>query len=509
MSRPALFALVGAIAAAFAVATLDSYPIGAGADDAMYIILAKSLATGQGYRALNLPGAPPNTHFPPGYPAILSLIWRLAPSFPQNVIWFKALNMVCFAVAAVGMVRFALALALGRAWTAALGIITAISVPSLILVALVLSEPLFLCLVVLLLPFLERFVHDRPRERADWHAVGIGIAIGVCTLVRAHGIVLVPVLVLLLARRRRWRDLLLVVAACLVIILPWQLWCARHAGIVPTPLLGEYESYTAWWVRGYREMGFSMIMRTLARTIEDGALMFAVLFSPVRGAVAHSVTLVMLVVLAAAGMAAEWRRVPVTLLFLAGYFVIVALWPYQPDRFIWGMWPLLMLVLVLGVRAGWRKERNPAFRAIVLVSTAWVVMGYGAYEYRAVRGQWWSSIPRGAALHIGFAVQWARSRTAPDDVIATDNEGPIYLYTGRHTVPVRPLTTRQYLEDASPQQEAADGLLPVLAAYPARTVIVHLSAAYLMAMHLAQLPAPRLALQATSAGGAAFAVLVP
>ncbi|MDQ2668188.1 MAG: hypothetical protein M3Z05_19630 [Gemmatimonadota bacterium] len=502
--------LLGILAFAFAVATLDAFPVGAGGDDAMYLVLAKSLATGQGYHSINVPGSPPNTHFPPGYPAVLSVLWRVGPSFPHNVILFKAFNIVCFVAAAIGIARFAVVQGIGSRWAIGIGVLAAISVPSLVLVALVFSEPLFLCLIVLLLPAIERFVRVRPSERqATAYAAGLGLAIGCCTLVRSHGIVLVPALALLLAAQRRWRDIAITLAAFLVCFVPWQLWCATHTGIVPTPLLGEYDSYTAWWIRGFREMGPAMVPRTLVRTISDAASMFAALFSPTRGSIAHDVTFLALAALVLAGVAAAWRRIPVTLLFLAGYFIIVALWPFQPSRFIWGVWPLLLMVLVFGVRGATERRWPMPARATVMLAGLWACVGYAAYEGRAIRGRWWSTIPRNAAPHISFAVGWARSRTAPDDVIATEDDGAVFLYTGRPTVPVRPLTPQQYLEDATPEEDAASGLLPIMAAYPVRTVIVHTSDRYLTAMHLSSLPSPRLVPQASTPGGAAFAVLAP
>lgn len=71
-----------------AVLTVTPWPVGAFQDDAIYTILAKALATGEGYRMINLPGAPHATHYPPGYPAFLAALWRLAPSFPDNIVVF-------------------------------------------------------------------------------------------------------------------------------------------------------------------------------------------------------------------------------------------------------------------------------------------------------------------------------------------------------------------------------------------------------------------------------------
>src|SRR3954466_11203431 len=72
--------LAGAIVIAAGVLIVDSYVVGIAHDDGMYVILGKALATGQGYRWVHVPGAPPATHFPPGYPAVLALLWLIFPN---------------------------------------------------------------------------------------------------------------------------------------------------------------------------------------------------------------------------------------------------------------------------------------------------------------------------------------------------------------------------------------------------------------------------------------------
>ncbi|MEJ2226347.1 MAG: hypothetical protein P8X49_14555 [Syntrophobacterales bacterium] len=50
-------------------------------DDGIYVTTAKALATGQGYRLINLPGEPLQTKYPPIYPALLALVWNRPPIF--------------------------------------------------------------------------------------------------------------------------------------------------------------------------------------------------------------------------------------------------------------------------------------------------------------------------------------------------------------------------------------------------------------------------------------------
>ncbi|MFN7927557.1 MAG: hypothetical protein U0Y68_06370 [Blastocatellia bacterium] len=63
-------------------------------DDGWYILLAKALASGQEYTLINspTPGIPPL--YPPGFPAILSLVFRLAPHFPENLYYLKAVSIL-------------------------------------------------------------------------------------------------------------------------------------------------------------------------------------------------------------------------------------------------------------------------------------------------------------------------------------------------------------------------------------------------------------------------------
>jgi 4-amino-4-deoxy-L-arabinose transferase-like glycosyltransferase len=61
-------------------------------DDSLYFSSAREIARGHGYIVPNLPGTPPATKYPILYPWILSWVWRLNPSFPDNLSWALALN---------------------------------------------------------------------------------------------------------------------------------------------------------------------------------------------------------------------------------------------------------------------------------------------------------------------------------------------------------------------------------------------------------------------------------
>jgi len=86
--------LVGLLIAAAAFAAINPRILGLFHDDGVYAVAAKALADGDGYRIVSLPSDPAQTKYPILYSALLSVIWRLAPQFPANIVYLKALNVV-------------------------------------------------------------------------------------------------------------------------------------------------------------------------------------------------------------------------------------------------------------------------------------------------------------------------------------------------------------------------------------------------------------------------------
>ncbi len=504
------------------LAIIDHFPVGVFYDDAAYVILAKALATGHGYRWLNLPGTPPATHFPPGYPALLAAIWRAFPSFPANVFAFKVVNAVLLALGSGAMVVFARRrFGLSPLAAALLSIAGCLAIPALVLSSLVPSEPLFLALLIPILLFAERVVDGERRTR---DLVLLGLAAGAATLVRTHGIALVAGAVLAIALRRAtvgadtdaertsWRSQsrqAAVVAACATLVmLPWQLWVRVNQGVVPVPMRGLYESYTAWMANGLRAEGLSLLWRTSARTSLTSAGMFATVSTPLLASWARLAALIALAALLIAGGRRVWRTAPVTALFLAGYMSIVIAWPYAPARFIWGVWPLVVLVFVLGaieIKSWAPRRRTPQLvRAALLAGALFVAAGYARYNARGYRAQWWSNIPRSRATEIRPIVVWARARTAPDDVIASTMEPVVYLYSGRRAVPATAFTVSDYFRPAS-VVESETALRQILAAYHVDAVAVVGDSLRAAARSMASRQTPELVLRDSFANGLVFA----
>ncbi|MDB4874729.1 MAG: hypothetical protein JWM41_1175 [Gemmatimonadetes bacterium] len=503
-------ALAAVVVLPVAISSIDTLPAGVVFDDGMYVVLAKSLATGHGYSWLHLPGTPAATHFPPGYPALLSLIWRLFPVFPGNVLAFKGLNACLLTAVAVGIVFFAYRrLNLPAFGACALAIAGCLSVPTLVLSTLVMSEMLFLALLIPSLLLAERVADG---EENAITVIALGALAGALILVRTHGVAFsLAVAVALLLRRRR-RALAAFVPTALAVVAPWQVWKVLHRDAVPLVMRGAYESYGGWLARGVQSGGLALGARTVERTgLELLGTIMSMSTAGLPSATRWAVTLLVVGVLCA-GLVRLRRTALVTALFLVAYVGIVLLWPFTPARFIWGIWPLIVMLAVLGALElrDWRPASSGSriTRAVVAVGIAASLAGYSVYTFRGYRGHWWSSIPRQTATAVRPLIIWTTQNTRPDAVIASNSELLLYLYTGRTSVPATSFSVDDYF---APQSSAArgDALRSILRSYRVDAVaIVANDSLTSAARSMAGLHPPELVLRDSISNGLIFTSMI-
>ncbi|HEV8234608.1 MAG TPA: hypothetical protein VGP84_08410 [Gemmatimonadaceae bacterium] len=452
--------LVGALALVATMHAIEPLPVGVFYDDAQYLILAKSLATGHGYRFLNLPGAPLATHFPPGYPAFLALLWRIAPAFPENVALFKFANALLLAVVALLAYRFATkALDVPPAVAAAAALAGTATIPSLVLSSAIMSEPLFLALLLPALAWSERESRPNPyrSSREALHsALLLGAAIGGIALVRTHGIALAGAVVATYIARGRRIEAVACAAVTCSLLAPWILWVAAHNDSLPPVVRGAYGSYFGWLATGLRIEGVHLLAVTLPDNV---ATIWMSIVRSIVPDIHWSIDLVVGVIYAAAcliGIVRCWARTRVMILFIAFYLAIVLVWPFSPLRFVWGIWPLVMLLPAVGVAAAWRaqivRQRFTA-RAALLAAGAVLGLGIASFNVRGYANAWWSSNARFHARRVIPQLAWVARATQPRDVVAADAEAAVYLYTGRQAVPITSFTAIEYAHERSVAEE--------------------------------------------------------
>jgi len=498
--------LVAAIALAVGVAAIPTWPVGVFQDDGIYVILGKALAGGEGYRYLNLPGAPYATHYPPGYPLFLALLWKLSPEFPQNVALFTFANAGFLALAAFGTFRFAHdRLGLSALGSALVAIAGTVSVPALIFGVFALSEPMFMALFMILALHAERAA-----ERAGWrNAFFVGLAGGALAMVRTTAMFVVPAFAIVLLFRRRFIPALCALAACAVFVVPWHFWVAAHGAKVPAVLLGKYGPYDTWLTNAIREHGMPFVLDVIWRNMRALYGMVWVMFTGGEASprVLHAPAAIVATALLAIGAWRFARRAPVTAWFVVAYMVLVIVWPFEPTRFVWALLPLFCAALALGITAiaDWDPMPIPlrAARMLALPLCALLIAGFGLYNVNGVKQQWRDSVPRVTTARATPVVEWVRSSTRPSDVIAMEDDPLIYLYTGRRAVPVGTFTPEEYLNEQT-YAFATEELRTIIARYKPTYVIGTTSYGVIAARSLSTRTPPELTVHALLRTAAIF-----
>ncbi len=428
-----------AVGLAAGLLTITTDPVGVFYDDAIYLLTAKAIAEGQGLVYAHLPGAPPAIHYPPGWPALLALVWKVAPTFPESVPWFKLINPVLLGIAGAGMTVAGRRL-LGLPWWGALGaaIAAVTAVPVLALTNVLLSEPLFLALLFPTLLACERAVRETG-VRPVLVAAALTAAI---MLTRTIAGVLFIATVMVLVRDGRWRGATGYLAAVVLLMLPWQLFVWRAGATFPDELRGSYGPYLEWVVDGYRTLGWPFLQEVVSQNARDAWRMLGIFVSPLaRGAVRHALAAVAVAALVTTLVVAWWRiGARVTALALFGYLLAVVLWPYQTERFLWAVWPWVLLMTAAGLyafaRELFRGERRLAARAVVAAAVL-LALGHETYAVRALARGWADSASEQMTAWTVPLVRYVMGEPSfAGRVIATDGSPMVALYTGLQAVPV-------------------------------------------------------------------------
>src|SRR5262249_37874441 len=231
-SRPiaiaGIVALIGALA--IYILRLDRV-VGMAIDDAWYVLLAKSLATGHGYSLINSPSPGILPLYPPGFPFLLSLAYRLSPSFPENVWLLKSVSIVAMIVSGIIIYRYFLR---DRKISApvAMGIaVTTVICPPLVFLAT--STMMSDC--VFLLTFLLSVVVTELRAQAGRHSEGWAYAVlaaalsSFAFLTRSIAVALIMAVILYLLKERLIRSAAIFTVAVAVMIGPWMIYSRTHA----------------------------------------------------------------------------------------------------------------------------------------------------------------------------------------------------------------------------------------------------------------------------------------
>lgn len=165
-------------------------------DDSIYFVCAKSLAEGSGYRILSLPTQPYQTKYPPLWPLILAVIWKLDPRFPENLRWGMALGWIMLPAFVALAWRWFRRVGFDRRLSTALCVMIAWSPCVIVLSAGLMSDLVFSVALLAAILAIER------ADRSTWRALGAAVLASVAYLIKTAALPLIVAGPLWLVLRR-------------------------------------------------------------------------------------------------------------------------------------------------------------------------------------------------------------------------------------------------------------------------------------------------------------------
>jgi hypothetical protein len=466
----------GALALALAVYLLRLDPVlGQYQDDAWYTVLAKALATGQGYTLISAPvqgiGA---WVYPPVYPGLLSLAWRLWPEFPQNVWLLKSISVA--AMLAVGVACFdyfrhlrgtSLAVAAGIALTTTLS-------PALVFLATstMMSESVFTLVQLLTIITIERAQRASGSKPAWVYLILGGVLASLTLLTRAVGLSLSISIGLYLLMQRQIRSAVVTGAVVASLVLPWLVFAQQRSptdeqrALQSSYIVGRMSEI--FWQRqaGNADSG-QITVKELPERVWDNAVsvmthdLGAMVLAPLpyweksgemtseggAGSPASRVLSLLVSALAIAGFVATGlRRVTLSEILVVVTIAIILIFPWTPFRYLLPLLPFFVFYVLTGATScyGWLRRHTPGgtqaalavpgvvaacFVALnIYTNTAYILKKYSGVP--AERPEWIRAFVEHQALF-----QWIRDNIPADQTLLSANPPQLYLYTGLKTMP--------------------------------------------------------------------------
>jgi len=425
----------------YAVA-LQAPAVGLYHDEGVYLVTAKSLAEGNGYRIESLPGEPSQTKYPVLFPFLLALVWKLFPEFPGNLVFLRMVPLLFSLLwSALLFVYFKQESASTRTalWIV---LLTAASPWVVFFSATLMAEIPFACFCTAALIALQRL------ERADGAAnhktaLACGLLAAAAFLTRTVGVAILVAGVAGLLMRKRMAAVLLFSLVCLLLIAPWFGWqSAQPQDAAESFAYYSKANYQNWNVVLRFTFGqkISIVLLNLIYLALSTSALLGFWLVPTSLFFVLAFDVLILV-----GFLADLRDgIRPVHIFLVAYSGVILLWAWPPIRFLVPVLPFLLffsyrgLVLAFKVIA-WRETLPPALTGIVVVSLlanmCYVMVG-AAGSTRA-KGSVFFSITTGEGdewKDLSPLLAWIRSNTAPEVVLQSNIDPVVYLYTGRKTI---------------------------------------------------------------------------
>lgn len=325
--------------------------INLGGDNAGYYILGKALAEGQGFTDIHKPHKPVHTHFPPGYPAVMSIFMQISDSID----FIKTVNGL-FLLGATILLYFLLKEFTGDRRLAFAGSFLGLFNMHLLSYAtIMMSEISFLFFTTL---SFYLFVRSHQAQAFFKHPAFYGLIVTsvLSYHIRSIGIAMVVGLAIYLLFSKNFKYLLGYLAGFVLLSLPWYLYSqsvSKGGGYLASlmnanpyrPEEGKLD------FMGFLERIWENLQRYLGKEIPNGLFPFIEVDYKADVLPQEIIVGVLILALIIIGLVRMKRYAMLLLWYLLGNFGIFMLWPevWFGIRFMLPLIPLMLFLMSYGI----------------------------------------------------------------------------------------------------------------------------------------------------------------
>lgn len=437
------------LAAGIYLLALDPY-IGGGYDDGHYIALARALATQKGFSQILMPGNPPESQYPPGWPLLLTPIWWIWDTFPANAIGFKLVSVLCalaFVAVSYGWMRWR---GEGEIVSVLVMLLTLFNPLILGLATSAYAEMAYACFSFLALWLIERY--NRLPEATWRDAIIPSLVAAFAMYVRSFGVMLMLAATVYLWLQPDRRKGLIFASLSFLWIAPWFVraaWLPSGAWTYSQQFILKSMEQPELGVIGWGDLVVRLVFNLRAYLLAGlpGAVMpsqvpltYVNLAQGLRVGSPFAGSDVFLAVLVAGGLLGQiLLRRALSDWYVAFYLGLALLWPWEPTRFVVPLIPLLyryvffeinLLATALKQQTRWtRMLRFAALAAVAIFILANVVtqvkFAWTIHQTVEPSPEW------GARFRL---FDWIKRNTTQTSVLAAMNDYQVFLYTDRAVV---------------------------------------------------------------------------
>ena len=406
-------------------------------DNFAYYLLGKRLATGQGFTNATDIHHGPHTHFPPGYPALLSVFMRTIGDDQDTLDFMNGLMMYGSLLLLYFIVK---KLTSSSALAFAATLISALNSHLLRSSTITMSEIPFLFISLLAIFALIKAVDDPRNLKSPWLYVSI-ISIVLCYHTKTTAIALIGGAAIYLLVAKDWKRFVVVVAGFCILCLPWHF---RNSGLKDfdgkpikdshmgqlmqvnpyKPELGNLTTST------FIERVENNFKRYISVDIPSGVLSLEVKFE--KAPLSFWMLGIMIIGLALWGI---YKLKDFRLLFLAyigGTLAILLIWPdiWGGIRFILPLIPIAIFLTLYAIKelfARFIGEKNTTY-----LPYAFLLLGFlYTKPIAALEEQANQSLPSNYTYYFDIA-KWAKANT-PKDAIFSARKPDMFMYYADRT----------------------------------------------------------------------------